>query len=257
MSATSIPNDSQVAAAFADPRAVGPWFAASPNTSTDGPDGRWQDAQVLYQDEHAVQALRDRLARRLGTDQARVGASILQQGWAARLFSLGLGMLTRRALVADMSALQWRDDAGSVLMRLPTPAARPGGPAQVLDQILDEHLAPLAAGLRRAGSVPELVLRGNAASALLYAALLIDGPAGPPDGPAGLGQGTAGGPATVLARQLAQDPRLAGGLRLTSDGWRRRSCCLIYRVRGHGLCGDCVLDRPPEVRASPPGKSGD
>jgi ferric iron reductase protein FhuF len=58
----------------------------------------------------------------------------------------------------------------------------------------------------------------------------------------------AAGRATELAeRLLAVDP-LAGTGRLLRPvppdrhwSFRRRSCCLYYRVPGGGLCGDCVL----------------
>ena len=32
-----------------------------------------------------------------------------------------------------------------------------------------------------------------------------------------------------------------GTLGPDGEGFRRRSCCLYYRVPGGGLCGDCVL----------------
>ena len=39
--------------------------------------------------------------------------------------------------------------------------------------------------------------------------------------------------------------RVTGGVLRAGPGFRRRSCCLIYRVFGRpqGLCGDCVLRR--------------
>jgi len=224
-----VPSPAQVAEAFSDPLAVGPWFALP-----DAGAGRWQGARALYDDDLELGALVDRVGFRLRSRELRVAASVLHQGWAARLLSLGLAMVTRRGLVADLSGVQWRDDAGSVLVRLPSPAVRPGGAAEVLDQVLAEHLDPLAAGLRRLGPLAEGLLRGNTASALLSAARLADGA---PWGPAG-----------DLARDLAQDPRLAGGVVEEPGGWRRRSCCLFYRAPGNGLCGDCVLDRPPRRR---------
>ena len=54
-----------------------------------------------------------------------------------------------------------------------------------------------------------------------------------------------------LARQLAGLLLSTLGLRGGGDladaalTFRRRSCCLYYRVPGGGLCGDCCLDRPP------------
>jgi hypothetical protein len=38
------------------------------------------------------------------------------------------------------------------------------------------------------------------------------------------------------------------------DDFRRRSCCLYYRIPGGGRCGDCALDRAPTatVRSATP-----
>ncbi|MEY7980314.1 (2Fe-2S)-binding protein, partial [Streptomyces pilosus] len=57
-----------------------------------------------------------------------------------------------------------------------------------------------------------------------------------------------------LARELLTDPSLAGAGTLTGTAFRRRSCCLYYRVPGGGVCGDCCFVRPP--RSSPRAPSG-
>ncbi|MGW5694872.1 (2Fe-2S)-binding protein, partial [Streptomyces asiaticus] len=49
-------------------------------------------------------------------------------------------------------------------------------------------------------------------------------------------------------RQGEQDHpplRDAGTLGTAPLGYRRRTCCLYYRVPGGGLCGDCVLREAP------------
>lgn len=218
----------RTAAAFADPIAVGPWFAGQSSAGAG-----WQDAALLYDGDLALEALLGRVAARLGTTEPRVAASVLQQGWAGRLFSLGLGLVVRQGVVADLTDLQWRDDAGSVAVRLPAPAAWEGGPADMLGLILDSHLAPLAAALRPHGAPATGLLQGNAASALLSAARVVDG--------------SPYGPANDVARDLVRDPRLTGAVSLSPSGWQRRSCCLFYRAGG-GLCGDCSLDRLPHRR---------
>ena len=52
-------------------------------------------------------------------------------------------------------------------------------------------------------------------------------------------------PATALAAALLARGRLAdtGELGVTGEGlgFRRRSCCLYYRLPGGALCGDCAL----------------
>lgn len=48
--------------------------------------------------------------------------------------------------------------------------------------------------------------------------------------------------ARTTADELLTDPRIDGGDLRTGPGFRRASCCLIYRATD-GLCGDCVLHR--------------
>ena len=83
------------------------------------------------------------------------------------------------------------------------------------------------------------VLWGNVASSLSGAGRVLD-PARPRSRPALLG---------LLGGLLAREPLAGTGrlLRLEQDrpdtewGFRRRSCCLYYRIPGGGTCGDCVL----------------
>ncbi|MGW0334914.1 (2Fe-2S)-binding protein, partial [Streptomyces sp. NPDC003011] len=68
----------------------------------------------------------------------------------------------------------------------------------------------------------------------------------------------AGGRARALAAELLAHPLLVGtgtftGT-LTGTAFRRRSCCLYYRVPGGGVCGDCCFPRDP--RSSPHATSG-
>ena len=74
--------------------------------------------------------------------------------------------------------------------------------------------------------------------------------------------------ATAVAERLLASPPLAVTAALRAPEppdatwtFRRRSCCLYYRVPGVGLCGDCVLgDRvaadPGPVRAPAGGRNG-
>ena len=90
-----------------------------------------------------------------------------------------------------------------------------------------------------ARSVSPRILWGNVASAISGAATMIA--AARPD---------LAGPARAAATTALQFPALASA----ADGppgtsaFRRRSCCLIYRLSGEpgtALCGDCVLDTRP------------
>jgi ferric iron reductase protein FhuF len=79
------------------------------------------------------------------------------------------------------------------------------------------------------------ILWGNAASAVHGAATVLA--ANRPDRAA---------PARQLAALLLARPPLRGTGTWTADGgFRRRSCCLIYRAAAapEAICGDCVLRR--------------
>ncbi|WP_199808608.1 (2Fe-2S)-binding protein, partial [Streptomyces sp. NRRL S-146] len=60
--------------------------------------------------------------------------------------------------------------------------------------------------------------------------------------------------ARSLAAELLAHPLLTGAGTLDGTAFRRRSCCLYYRVPGGGVCGDCCFTRPP--RSSPRAPSG-
>nr|BFD81381.1 hypothetical protein StreXyl84_07820 [Streptomyces sp. Xyl84] len=105
--------------------------------------------------------------------------------------------------------------------------------------VLHAHLEPLAAALRARYRLAPGLLRGNAASALAATARQVRGWARQ-DGRPG-----AGDLAHDLAVRLLAHPALAGAGTLGATGFRRRSCCLYYRVPGGGVCGDCCFSRAP------------
>jgi hypothetical protein len=106
-----------------------------------------------------------------------------------------------------------------------------------LADVLVGLLAPLVAAVRARVPVAERVLWCNAASAVASARRLV-ARARPPWGER----------ATTLAEQVLAVPVLAATAQLRAPEppdlrwtFRRRSCCLYYRVPGGGICGDCVL----------------
>ncbi|GAA3997043.1 hypothetical protein GCM10022384_50230 [Streptomyces marokkonensis] len=80
---------------------------------------------------------------------------------------------------------------------------------------------------------------GNAASALAGAGRELDGWA------RRHGRGDTAARARSLTAGLLAHPLLTGTGTLTGTAFRRRSCCLYYRVPGAGVCGDCCFSRPP------------
>ncbi|WP_105969750.1 IucA/IucC family C-terminal-domain containing protein [Streptomyces geranii] len=190
------------------------------------------------------------VADRLRIAELRVSASIAQQALAARLWSIALGCAVRYGQVPDLDPrlLLW-DAAASAPddLWLTEVRPRPADAATVADIVVRRHLEPLTALLHARYGVAEGLLWGNAGSALAGAARELDRWA------RGADPG-AGARARALAAELFTHPRLAPTGTLTGTAFRRRSCCLYYRVPGGGICGDCCFTRAP--RSSPEGTSG-
>lgn len=226
-----------------------------------------------------------RVGRALRTPEERVAASIAHQGLAARLWSVTLGCAVLYGRIPDLDPrlLRW-DPEGSAPDDLwpaeirPRPA-RPGAPpagtpdgtsagtpdgtsagtpdgtpgslaGALAETVLDAHLEPLAAALRARHRLAPGLLRGNAASALAGASRQLQ------EWARAHGRPDAAARARALTADLFAHPLLAPTGTLTEPGaaFRRRSCCLYYRVPGGGVCGDCCFTRPP--RPSAHGRSG-
>ncbi len=186
------------------------------------------------------------VAGALRTTEARVAASVAHQGLAARLWSVALGCAALYGAVPDLDPrlLRWDPAAGAPDdLWLTEVRPLPGDAPTLADLVLTGHLEPLAAALRSRHRLAPGLLRGNAASALVGAARQPMGWA------RRHGRTDVAERAARLTRELLADPRLAGAGTLTGTGFRRRSCCLYYRVPGGGVCGDCCFVRPP--RSSP------
>jgi len=211
----------------------GPYFAVSTGPVA---EPGWRPVRAFYTDPAVLAGLVGRVRVRLGVGDGRVAASILVQGHAARLWSLSLGTWFHAGLVPDLhpDVLLWRDEDGSVRLHLERAQGWAGGHLEdvLAATVIGEHLAPMITAVHRLGPLSDRLLWGNAASALLGAARVIDGA---PTGPA----------RAVTDRLLNKGP-LRGSIAARPDGGhRRRSCCLFYRVPGAGLCGDCALTHAP------------
>ena len=181
------------------------------------------------------------VADRIRTSELRVSASVAQQALAARLWSIALGCAVLYGAVPDLDPglLHW-DATASAPDDLWLADVRPraADAATVADLVVRGHLEPLNAALHARYGVAEGLLWGNAGSALAGAARELDRWA--------RGANTdAGERARALAADLFTHPRLAPTGTLTGTAFRRRSCCLYYRVPGGGVCGDCCFTRAP------------
>jgi len=223
--------------AMATAAAIGPFFALGADATAAG----WRPAADRYRP--GSDPLPARGGGQLADAEPRVAASIQQLGYAARLWSPALGCGLLDSVVPDLASLQIREADGSGPARLAL--AEPRGwladdPAQLAElcyrEVVQAHLEPLARSLR--GLLASGLLWGNAASAMAGA----------------LGVLVSAHPelrsqAAVVASALLDMGQLRGtgqlditGARL---GFRRRSCCLFYRLPGGGLCADCCLSRVP------------
>jgi hypothetical protein len=191
-----------------------------------------------------------KVAAALRAPEPRTAASVAHQALAARLWSATLGCAVLYGLVPDLHPrlLYWDADAGApddLLLSEVRPLRAEA--ATIADTVLHGHLTPLTAALRTRYRVAEGLLRGNAASALAGAARELDRWA------RAHGRTDAAARARALTAELLAHPLLAGTGTLTGTAFRRRSCCLYYRVPGGGVCGDCCFTRAP--RSSPPRSS--
>ncbi|GGQ19916.1 (2Fe-2S)-binding protein [Streptomyces roseolilacinus] len=216
--------------------ATGPYFAVSCGPRAD--PGDFRPLTDLYTDREILSAQVADLVRRIGTDR-RVAASALHLGTAARLWSIALATAALAGRVPDLTPdrLHWRaTGSGTVELWLPEPAAMPGRdlPAALYETVAVRNLAPLGEALGGPFGLSPKLLRGNVASALAGAVRILrtHGPDTPHP------------PLPIAAALLERGPLAdAGTLTLAPPAYRRRSCCLFYRVPGADYCGDCVLNR--------------
>ncbi|MEW2619175.1 (2Fe-2S)-binding protein [Streptomyces sp. NPDC048106] len=193
------------------------------------------------------------VAHRLRTTEPRVAASLAHQGLAARLWSAALGcaVLYGRLPGLDPGLLRWDTHASAPDdLWLTEVRPGPGDAAALADAVLHGHLEPLGETLRARYGVASGLLWGNAGSALAGTARELERWA------------RAQGRTDVAARTRALTGELldhsllrATGTR-TGPAFRRRSCCLYYRVPGGGVCGDCCFRRPPATPRSPTAVGG-
>ncbi|MFD7406460.1 (2Fe-2S)-binding protein [Streptomyces sp. NPDC059866] len=192
-----------------------------------------------------------KVAAALSAPEVRIAASVAHLGLAARLWSTALGCAVLYGRIPDLDSrlLHWDAD-GSAPDDLWLAQVRPlpGDAATVVDVVLHGHLEPLAAVLRARHRLAAGLLWGNAGSALAGAVRELDRWA------CANGRTEAAVRARALAGELFAHPRLTATGTLTGTAFRRRSCCLYYRVPGGGLCGDCCFTRPPG--SSPRATSG-
>ncbi|HKN98500.1 MAG TPA: (2Fe-2S)-binding protein [Pseudonocardiaceae bacterium] len=204
-------------AALAEIRGWGPFFAVR----TEPPRPPWRPVRELL-DPGVLAGRVDTVRRSLGSDM-RVAASVAQLGLAARLVAPPLGLFVHSGAWLAVAGLWWRGDLSGAFP-LATAGQVTGSPDELIGWL--GELVDVTAGF----SVSRTVLWGNVASALNGAATVIG--AARPDL-------AAAATAAVDDLPVVREHGVRG-----EGGFRRRSCCLIYRATGRSaVCGDCVLSR--------------
>jgi FhuF 2Fe-2S C-terminal domain len=232
---------------LADLAALGPYFAVEVHRPGSRLRLPWQSLGELTVSPGALAGrigeVRERLAAAAGYPAAavefRVAASIAQLGLCARLLSPALGAAaTGRTLPVDIGQARWVPALGGPF-RLSLPAsavpeaavAAEAGTA-AMDALLAGPITQIVRAVE-AMAVSPRVLWGNVASAVNGAAAMIA--AARPD---------LAGPAAETAAAMLANPVLTGTFQgRPLRGFRRRNCCLIYRLSPErpAYCGDCVL----------------
>jgi hypothetical protein len=193
---------------------------------------------LLAGTQHAGQLLDQALglvARRLRTAESWIAASILFEGWAARLTSLYAGAIVVGTAVPDLSAdlVQYRVGSSGRL-ELTTPQFVPVDTAAGWHQLYDNHLDPVAQALRRRVRIGRRFLDSSIAAALAGSLITL---------------ARAGyGPLDILITQpWAQPPQMRPHGRWVTalDGlqYARDTCCGYDRVPAGGRCRSCPLSR--------------
>lgn len=211
--------------ALRDAATLGGFFAIRVGGDTNG----WIPVRRCY--AVGCHDLVEATAAGYATTDLRIGASLVQFSHASRLWSPLLVTALAHGVVPDLDYLQRRDTATE--LRLPTPAGHPAAVGDALVEqlyrlVVEDHLEQLSAGLR-VKMAPRL-LYGNAAAALVAAARQL-AETRPHLRPAVL----------AVTESLLATGELVGTGALTGPHFRRRSCCLFYRVPGGSYCGDCAL----------------
>ncbi len=173
-------------------------------------------------------ALADGVQRPTEAVEQRVAASVMHQGLVARLIAPAIAAkaLSPQGISLAGERVWWQDRLGGPF---PLSVEIGSGAEHALQDSAVEAITLAVAGSYR---VSPRALWGNVASAASSAARLIA------DARPDLTQA-----AYAAANAVLSDARTAGQILDPALAFRRRSCCLIYRVdmTRTAVCDDCVL----------------
>ena len=226
---------------LADLAALGPYFAVEVHRPGSPLHPPWQSLGELIGSPGALAGRIGEVRERLATAgcpatsvEFRVAASIAQLGLCARLLSPALGAAAAgRTLPVDVGQARWVPALGGPFrLSLPEAAVAAEAGTTATDALLAGPITQIVRAVE-AMAVSPRVLWGNVALAINSAAAMIA--AARPD---------LAGPAAETAAAMLANPALTGTFQgRPLRGFRRRNCCLIYRLSPErpAYCGDCVL----------------
>ncbi|MDQ2790331.1 MAG: (2Fe-2S)-binding protein [Actinomycetota bacterium] len=245
-----------------DLAAFGPFFAVQTHSPGSLPCEPWQAMNELVEDPGVlmdrVAAVRSRLAAAGGRApdgvEIRVAASVTHLGLVARLVSpaLAVAVISGELLeIDDLASTRWQRVVGGAFpLSVPQPVDTDAGSHHATPEPTPGRLAYLLASRVLDGPVHDLVeatvplsvsrqvLWGNVASAVNGAATMI-----------ATGRPAWANRSRMIASLLLDQPPLSDtSVGSAAGGFRRRSCCLIYRAAPNAagaVCGDCVLSSDP------------
>ncbi|GAA3886571.1 hypothetical protein GCM10022243_59220 [Saccharothrix violaceirubra] len=192
------------------------------------PDDEWSSgADILSGD--ALPVTLDKIFARYRTDERRVAGSLFLIGFAARVLSPVVAAHAVKGAVPDIRPenLWWHYGPQGLRVRLYEPVEA--------EHDIADSLAPVVEAVHRETRVARGLLWGNVGSTIAGALrMLARNGTAPVDRCHRLGE-----------RLLEKSPLSGTGefTPLPDDlAFRRRSCCLYYRLEGGGTCGDCPIE---------------
>ncbi len=215
----------RVLATLRQVRGLSPFFALDVGRPT-ADDSGWRSGGELLAGTALPETLQV-IAARYQTGEARVAASLFFLGYTARLLCPTVAAHAVDGVVPDIRPenVWWHYGPDGLRVRIEEPRAGVG---------IAESLEPVVSAIREVVPVARGLLWGNAASSIAGALRTLSR------------SGTSGAEESLAlgARLLSEPPFRNSGEFIPFPGevaFRRRSCCLYYRLDGGGTCGDCPL----------------
>jgi hypothetical protein len=183
------------------------------------------------------------VARRLQTAESWIAASILFEGWAARLTSVYAGTISLGAAVPDLCASRVLFRVGATgRVQLTVAELAAVDTVTGWHHLYDSHLDPAAQALRQRVRIGRRFLDSGVAAALAGSLTTL----------ARAGHGSLD---VLLTQPWAQPAQVRphGRWTVTADGprYRRDTCCGYQRVPDGGPCRSCPLSGRGPWRTGP------